>query len=83
MTVATDRIASIADLRGRKVLVLGLARSGTAATRMLADSGALVTAYDRRSADQLGEAIAALGERRVFGRSDTDQRKAVARDVRQ
>ena len=33
-------ITSTADLRGRRVLVLGLARSGVAATRMLLDAGA-------------------------------------------
>ena len=51
---------STADLRGRQVLVLGLARSGVAATRMLVDAGARVTVYDRRSADELADALAAL-----------------------
>jgi UDP-N-acetylmuramoylalanine--D-glutamate ligase len=57
-------LTSTADLRGRRVLVLGLARSGVAAARMLVDAGAEVTAYDRRSADDLADAVAALGDRR-------------------
>lgn len=56
-------LTSTADLRGRRVLVLGLARSGVAATRMLVDAGAEVTAYDRRSRDDLADALAALGGR--------------------
>ena len=40
--------------------MLGLARSGVAASRMLIDAGAEVTAYDRRSADDLADALAGL-----------------------
>ena len=53
------------DLRGRRVVVLGLARSGVAAARFLADAGAVVAAYDRRPTAELAEAIAALGARPV------------------
>ncbi len=53
-------ITTVADLAGRDVLVLGLARSGLAAARFLAISGARVTVYDRRDADALSEAVAAL-----------------------
>ena len=53
-------LTSTADLRGRRVLVLGLARSGVAASRMLIDAGAEVTAYDRRSPDDLADALAGL-----------------------
>ncbi len=53
-------LTSTADLRGRRVLVLGLARSGVAATRMLVDAGAEVTVYDRRSPDDLADALAGL-----------------------
>ena len=49
---------------GRPVAVLGLARSGIALTRFLCDRGAQVTVYDTRSAAALGEALAALGDRR-------------------
>ena len=47
MTTMTAPIASTADLRGRRAVVLGLARSGAAAARMLSDAGAEVTVYDR------------------------------------
>ncbi|MBI3747517.1 MAG: UDP-N-acetylmuramoyl-L-alanine--D-glutamate ligase, partial [Chloroflexi bacterium] len=52
-------------LRGRSVTVLGLARSGIALARFLADAGARVTVYDGRTAEELGEAIGALGDRDV------------------
>jgi UDP-N-acetylmuramoylalanine--D-glutamate ligase len=63
MTTMAARITTTADLRGRQVLVLGLARSGAAAARMLADAGARVTVYDRRPAAELAEAVASLGDR--------------------
>jgi UDP-N-acetylmuramoylalanine--D-glutamate ligase len=53
------------DLTGRPVTVLGLARSGVALARFLADAGARVTVYDGRPADELGDAIASLGGRPV------------------
>jgi UDP-N-acetylmuramoylalanine--D-glutamate ligase len=49
-------------LRDRPVTVLGLARSGIALTRFLAQAGARVTVYDLRPADELTDAIRALGE---------------------
>ena len=52
-------------LRDRPVTVLGLARSGIALARFLADVGARVTVYDGRPAAGLGEAIAALDGRPV------------------
>jgi UDP-N-acetylmuramoylalanine--D-glutamate ligase len=52
-------------LRDRPVTVLGLARSGLALARFLADFGARVTVYDGRTEDELTEAIAALGKRPV------------------
>lgn len=54
-----------ADLDGRRVLVLGFARSGIAAARFLADAGAVVTVYDRRPEPELAEALAALDGRPV------------------
>ena len=45
--------------------VLGLARSGIALARFFADAGARVTVYDGRTAGELAEAIAALGDRGV------------------
>ncbi|MBA3795690.1 MAG: UDP-N-acetylmuramoyl-L-alanine--D-glutamate ligase [Chloroflexi bacterium] len=50
---------------GRPVAVLGLARSGIALARFLADRGARVTAYDARRAGDLGQAMAALEGRPV------------------
>lgn len=57
--------ASRTDLAGRKAVVLGLARTGIAVTRFLTDAGATVTVYDRRPADALTDAIAALESRPV------------------
>lgn len=62
---AAPPLATPADLAARRVLVLGLARSGVAAARFLTDAGAQVTVYDRRSADVLAGALAALGDRPV------------------
>lgn len=53
------------SFEGRPVAVLGLARSGLALCRSLADQGAWVTAYDARPADDLADAIDALGGRSV------------------
>ena len=74
MTAALP-VRSVDDLRGRRTVVLGLARSGVAASRFLADAGAVVAAYDRRPAGDLADAIAALGSRPVrlaLGVADAD-----------
>ena len=76
MTVDRLTVRSIADLRARRVVVLGLARSGVAAARFLADAGADVTVYDRRPAGELAEAIAALGTRSVRLALDVDDADA-------
>lgn len=65
MTASAAPIRTAADLRGRRAVVLGLARSGVAAARFLADAGAVVAAYDRRPAAELEEAVASLGGRPV------------------
>ncbi|MGZ8513138.1 MAG: UDP-N-acetylmuramoyl-L-alanine--D-glutamate ligase [Candidatus Limnocylindria bacterium] len=65
MAAPPRAIRTLADLRGRHALVLGLARSGVAASRFLADAGADVTAYDRRSADELTDGVAELEGRPV------------------
>jgi UDP-N-acetylmuramoylalanine--D-glutamate ligase len=49
----------------RSVAVLGLARSGLALARFLADRGAYVTVYDSRPRAELAETVAALGDRPV------------------
>jgi len=53
------------SLRGRPVVVLGLARTGIALARFFHDAGAAVTVYDRKPADELGPAIEALGGRPI------------------
>ena len=65
MTAPTQPVRSVDDLRGRRAVVLGLARSGVAASRFLADAGAIVVAYDRRPATELADAVTALGARPV------------------
>ncbi len=78
MTAPTAPIRSVDDLRGRRAVVLGLARSGVAASRFLADAGAVVAAYDRRPAAELADAVAALGARPVRLALGVDEADAVA-----
>ncbi len=65
MSAPTAPVRTSADLRGRRAVVLGLARSGVAASRFLVDAGAEVVAYDRRPAAELTDAVVALGARPV------------------
>ena len=60
------------DLKGKKVTVVGLARSGVAAARLCLREGALVTVTDARPAATLEAALAELGApvRRVLGGHD-------------
>jgi UDP-N-acetylmuramoylalanine--D-glutamate ligase len=58
------------SLRDRKVTVVGLARSGVAAARLLAREGARLTVTDRRRAEELASPLAALdgiAARRALG----------------
>jgi UDP-N-acetylmuramoylalanine--D-glutamate ligase len=48
------------DVKGRKVLVVGLARSGVAAAKLAAREGAIVTCTDRRSAAELAPQVTEL-----------------------
>jgi UDP-N-acetylmuramoylalanine--D-glutamate ligase len=59
---------SLGSFRDRPVAVLGLARSGVALARFLADQGARVTVYDARTEGDLAEALGALGARRIIRR---------------
>jgi UDP-N-acetylmuramoylalanine--D-glutamate ligase len=52
-------------LTGLPATVLGLARTGTALARFLADAGAVVTVYDVKPLEELGESVAALEGRPV------------------
>jgi UDP-N-acetylmuramoylalanine--D-glutamate ligase len=71
-------IRTAADLHGRRCVVLGLARSGVAACRFLADAGAVVAVYDRRPVAELAEAVAALGARPVHLALGVDEPTAIA-----
>ncbi len=57
------------DLKGRRVTVVGLARSGVGAANLLADMGAEVTVTDRQSEARLSEAVSRLAPsvKRVLG----------------
>ena len=78
MTTPTQpSVRTAADLRGRRAVVLGMARSGIAASRFLADAGAEVVAYDRRPASEMGEAVAALGQRPIRLALGVDEAAAV------
>jgi UDP-N-acetylmuramoylalanine--D-glutamate ligase len=48
------------DLKGKRVLVIGLARTGVATALFCAERGTLVTATDTRSADELRESLPKL-----------------------
>jgi UDP-N-acetylmuramoylalanine--D-glutamate ligase len=49
------------EFRGKKVTVVGLARSGIAAARALHSLGAIVTVTDKKPLEQLSEQVKALG----------------------
>jgi UDP-N-acetylmuramoylalanine--D-glutamate ligase len=68
------------SFRDRPVAVLGLARSGIALCRFLADRGAIVTGYDTRTAAELGTALDRLEGRkiRLMLGADIDPRAALA-----
>ncbi|HJW83621.1 MAG TPA: UDP-N-acetylmuramoyl-L-alanine--D-glutamate ligase, partial [Anaerolineae bacterium] len=53
-------MANQRNVRGRKVVVLGLARQGMALSRWLAAQGAQVTASDVQPAEKLRDALRAL-----------------------
>ncbi|ABS28061.1 UDP-N-acetylmuramoyl-L-alanine--D-glutamate ligase [Anaeromyxobacter sp. Fw109-5] len=63
------------QLKGKRVTVVGLARSGVAAARLCAREGARVTVTDRRAEEHLTGPLAALetaGVRRVLGGHDAE-----------
>jgi UDP-N-acetylmuramoylalanine--D-glutamate ligase len=53
------------DFQGKRVTVVGLARSGVAAARALRALGAVVTVTDKKPLDQLTAQLAALGSGRI------------------
>ena len=54
-------MASSFELRGKRVLVVGLARTGVATAQFCAARGAMVAATDARAESEIGEAIVSLG----------------------
>jgi UDP-N-acetylmuramoylalanine--D-glutamate ligase len=62
LTLAAVRSGALA---GRRVTVLGLARTGAALVRFFVDAGAQVAAYDRKPEAELGSALASLDGRPV------------------
>jgi UDP-N-acetylmuramoylalanine--D-glutamate ligase len=56
----------VGHLAGKRVLVVGLGRSGVAAARLLQAKGAHVTVTDRKDQDALKEHVAALSPLPVF-----------------
>ncbi|MDA8421778.1 MAG: UDP-N-acetylmuramoyl-L-alanine--D-glutamate ligase [Nitrospiraceae bacterium] len=53
------------DFKGKRVTIVGLARSGVAAARALHALGAIVTVTDKKPLDQLAAQAAALGSDRI------------------
>ena len=53
------------DLKGKKVVVIGLARSGIASAALLSRLGAYVVINDKKSADEAALELAALDRKSV------------------
>lgn len=63
-----DNSSGLSGLDGARVLVVGVGRSGIAATRLATDLGAAVTVTDRREAEAFNDLdLGDLGVRRVLG----------------
>jgi UDP-N-acetylmuramoylalanine--D-glutamate ligase len=69
------------DYRGRRVLVLGLARSGLAATEFLLGKGAWVRAADLKPEQELSKDLTELKERGVELALGSPHRSGLADDV--
>jgi UDP-N-acetylmuramoylalanine--D-glutamate ligase len=70
------------ELRGRKILVVGLARSGVAAAKLCRSRGAAVTVTDRRAATELADAVHELGRAGVsFALGGHDERDFTSADL--
>jgi UDP-N-acetylmuramoylalanine--D-glutamate ligase len=69
------------DVRGRRVLVVGLAKSGVSAAKLLHARGARVTVTDRRPATELRPQIEALGEAAQYALGGHDERDFTAADL--
>ncbi len=70
------------SIKGKKISVVGVGVSNIPLIRFLIDSGALVTAHDKRSADQLGEIyseLEGLGVKFILGE---DYLKNIPKDTK-
>lgn len=61
----------MSEFIGKKVAVIGMARSGLASARVLKERGAVVCIFDSRPADELQEALRVAGELSVEARPAT------------
>jgi len=66
------------ELKGKRVTVVGLARSGVAAARLLQEVGARVTVSDARAASDLAQALAQLDRHDLSVRVGPGYESAVA-----
>ncbi|MCP9438513.1 MAG: UDP-N-acetylmuramoyl-L-alanine--D-glutamate ligase [Nitrospira sp.] len=71
--VAPERL----DVRGVKVTVVGLARSGVAAARLLAEAGAVVTVADRKDRTELRQSLEQLDQSAVTVVAGPDYESAI------
>ena len=58
------------DFEKKKVLVVGMARSGVAAAQLLRASGAVVTVNDSKTEEELGQQLSPLEDCRSSDASD-------------
>src|SRR5690242_15370161 len=65
-------IASVEDLANKRVTVLGMARSGESAARLLQAAGARVTIADAKDEAQLADVLARLDRTRLTVRAGVD-----------
>lgn len=65
------------DLAGRHVTVVGLARSGVAAARLLQEAGAAVTVADRKEREELAPMLDQLDQSRIATRLGTGYERAL------
>jgi UDP-N-acetylmuramoylalanine--D-glutamate ligase len=59
------------ELEGKRVIIVGLGKSGVAAARLCVRAGADVIGNDRKTAERLGDGVRELGIELVLGGHDT------------
>src|SRR5215470_19486406 len=70
-------MAEPVELKGKRVLVVGLARTGVATARFCVERGAIVTAVDNRSESEIGDPAKELRSGGVRLRFGQDLQNAV------